>query len=123
MLTVNSVGDAPDFLINGSCDTGATIAGGAAECSLRAAIQEANATPEFDEIRFDIPGCPGGICVIDIVTAGGNFLPDLIAPVSIDGSTQPGNAGVCDTPIPDRPAYRVVLDNERDCTQMKIQVV
>jgi len=112
VLTVNSVADAPDLAIDGSCDTGATVAGGAAECTLRAAIQEANATPNFDEIRFDIPGCPGGICVIDIVTAGGNFLPDLTAPVSIDGSTQPGNAGVCATPIPDRPAYRVVLNGD-----------
>lgn len=112
VLTVNSVGDLPDLAANGSCDTGATVDGGAAECTLRAAIQEANVTPDFDEIRFDIPDCPGGICVIDIVTAGGGFLPDLTAPVSIDGSTQPGNAGVCSTPIPDRPTYRVVLDGD-----------
>jgi len=110
-FTVNSVADRPDLALDGICDAGGAR-GGIAECTLRAAIQEANFNPGSDTIEFDIPGCPGGICVIDIATAGDNFLPDIQSPVVIDGSTQPGNAEVCELDIPQRPPYRVVLDGD-----------
>lgn len=110
-FTVNSVADTPDLVQDGVCDVG-IVRGGVAECTLRAAIQEANFSPGSDVIEFDIPGCPGNVCVIDIETAGGNALPDIHSPVVIDGATQPGNAGVCTLDIPQRPAYRVVLDGD-----------
>ena len=68
---------------DGVCDTGGGI------CSLRAAIQEANANPAFDKITF----APG---VTQIVLT--NDLPQVIGRVFIDGST--GNAA----------APRVVVD-------------
>ncbi len=110
-FTVNSVGDASDLdaagTSDGLCDADA---GGAVECTLRAAIQEANATAALDTIEFDISGCPGDICVIELVST--NLLPDIVEPVVIDGSTQPGNASVCTLAIHDRPAYRIVLDGD-----------
>jgi hypothetical protein len=91
------------------------------ECTLRAAIQETNFNPGGDTIEFEIADCPGDICVIDIVTAGGNFLPDIQSPVVIDGSTQPGNADVCELDIPQRPPYRVVLDGDGQDIGMRLE--
>jgi CSLREA domain-containing protein len=54
------------------------------QCSLRAAIQEANARGGADEIGFDID--PGGRQTISPEKA----LPPIAEEVSIDGSTQPG---------------------------------
>jgi len=51
------------------------------DCSLRAAIQEANATPAADIISFAIPGAG----IPSITTPA---LPALTAPVTIDGTTQ-----------------------------------
>ncbi|MBL38739.1 MAG: hypothetical protein CMP07_10075 [Xanthomonadales bacterium] len=119
-FTVNSVADSPDLVLDGVCDAGATR-GGVTACTLRAAIQEANFNPGSDTIEFDIPGCPDDICVIDIVTAGGNFLPDIQSPVVIDGSTQPGNADVCELDIPQRSPYRVVLDGDGQDIGMRLE--
>lgn len=55
-IYVNSTGDAADASAgNGVCETGTTNAEGFPECTLRAAIQEANALSSANEIRFDIP--------------------------------------------------------------------
>ncbi len=81
---VNSVGDAPDTTPgDGNCNTGATIAGGAAECTLRAAIQEANGGGGAS-IKFNIPGA--GVQTIVPATQ----LPDVAVPVTVDALTQPG---------------------------------
>ena len=120
-FTVNSVADSPDLVPDGVCDVG-IVRGGGAECTLRAAIQEANANPGSDVIEFDIPGCPDDICVIDIVTAGGNSLPDIQSPVLIDGASQPGNEGVCARDIPNRPSYRVVLDGDGADIGMRLEL-
>src|SRR5690349_23351212 len=54
-LTVNNTSDATDLNPgDGLCDTNAATAG--SQCSLRAAIQEANATVGSDTINFNIPG-------------------------------------------------------------------
>ena len=116
-FTVNSTGDAADATIDGACDTGATIAGGAAECTLRAALAEANATVAADSIVFGIPSTDAnctvaGICTIHVTTAAPSGVLEAVAPVVIDGSTQPGNASVCTSAIPDRPSYRIVLDGD-----------
>ncbi|MEM7051125.1 MAG: IPTL-CTERM sorting domain-containing protein [Acidobacteriota bacterium] len=77
-FTVDSVGDAPDIVIDGVCAT----AGG--DCTLRAAILEANATPGADDIEFSIPGAG-----VQTITPGGQ-LPPLTEAVTVDGYTQPG---------------------------------
>ncbi len=54
-------------------------------CTLRAAIEEANQTPDdTDTIAFNIPG--GGVQTITPASA----LPTIAGPVIIDGYTQPG---------------------------------
>jgi CSLREA domain-containing protein len=78
-FTVNSTGDAPDSdTADGICDddTG--------NCTLRAAIEQANATPGTDTIAFNIPG--SGPHTIQPASA----LPTITDPVVIDGYTQPG---------------------------------
>jgi len=120
-FTVNSVADTADAMLDGVCGAGA-VREGPLECTLRAAIQEANFNPGIDTIEFEIPGCPDDICVIDVVTTGGNALPDIQSPVIIDGSTQPGNAEVCELDIAQRPPYRVVLDGDGEDIGMRLEL-
>ena len=80
-LTVNSTDDAPDAL--GGDGVCATSNG---NCTLRAAIQEANALPGLDTIAFAIGS---GAQTIVLTSA----LPTITDPVIIDGTTQPGYAG------------------------------
>ena len=78
---VNSTGDDVDLNSgDGICDTGNDLAGGVAECTLRAAIAESNASALVDTIHFNIPTTndPGydpttGIWEIAVPTA----LPDI----------------------------------------------
>lgn len=77
-LTVNSTTDPGD----GICD--------ANECTLREAINAANASPGLDDIKFNISG-PGPYTI----TLASN-LPEITSPVVIDGTTQPGFSG---TPV------------------------
>ena len=82
-FTVDSIGDGADSsTIDGVCDDGT------GKCTLRAAIMQANATAGADVIAFNIP--PGGPRTIQPLTA----LPAISEPVTIDGSTQPGFAGM-----------------------------
>ena len=82
-LVVNSVDDQPALDADEGCDTGDTVEG-APECTLRAAIEAANAVGA-GEITFDIPG--GGLPSIETTSA----LPPLTAPAAtIDGTTQDG---------------------------------
>ena len=51
---VNATGDAGDANVgDGACATGTTTPGGAPECTLRAALDEANNSAECDTLRFD----------------------------------------------------------------------
>ncbi|PAP79390.1 hypothetical protein B1759_13750 [Rubrivirga sp. SAORIC476] len=71
------------------------------DCSLREAIEVANADPTLDDIRFDVPG---GLAVLTL----NDVLPGIADPgVSIDGSTQPGAS--CDAGG-GVPGLQVVLD-------------
>lgn len=80
-FTVNNTGDAPDAAIgNRVCATSTGV------CTLRAAIQEANATLTADVIAFAIATGP------QTITLGGS-LPPITSPVLLDGTTQPGFAG------------------------------
>jgi len=72
---------------DGFCDVDTNTAG--LQCSLRAAIQEANARNGFDIINFDIPGA--GVHTISIPAA--LRLPHITERVNINGTTQPGYNG------------------------------
>ncbi|MDX1546046.1 MAG: T9SS type A sorting domain-containing protein [Rhodothermales bacterium] len=65
---------------DGLCKTAASV------CTLRAALQEANTDAALDSIHFAIPG--GGPHFINPQTP----LPPLVAPVVLDGTTEPGAA-------------------------------
>lgn len=108
-FTVNSTGQDADAVIDGACATGSLI-GEIPECTLRAALQEANqAGAGAVNIHFDIGGCPDELCVIQIDPLTDPPLPLITRPVAVDGSTQPGNANVCQADTADRPAYRIAL--------------
>ncbi len=79
---VNSTGDGSAEDPAQGCDTGDTVGeNDAPECTLRAAIEAANAAGG-GAITFDIAGTP--------VIAPGSALPRIETPVTIDGTTQPG---------------------------------
>ena len=78
-FTVTSLADTPDILIgDGNCDDGT------GNCTLRAAIQEANATAVKDNIVFDISGT--GVQSIQLNSS----LPAISEAVVVDATTQPG---------------------------------
>jgi len=84
--TVNSTGDAGDAdLKDGIASTGGLV-GGAPECTLRAAIQQANHTGGEHDIEFNIPGA--GVHTISPVAA----LPAITSAARILGYTQPGSS-------------------------------
>ena len=94
LVIVNSTGDAADAVPGDhGCDTGATKSGGDPECTLRAAIQEANASSEVDRIHFAIPatdpGHSAGVWTVGPVAD----LPAIAQPVTLDASSQTGYAG------------------------------
>jgi CSLREA domain-containing protein len=92
VVTVNSTGDAADAGPgNGVCSTGGLNSQGQPACTLRAAIQEANAHPVVSTIRFNIPTTEVGYSVspLAFTITPATSLPALTAPAVIDGSTQP----------------------------------
>jgi len=81
-FTVNSTDDLGDFNTgDGICQDGL------GNCTLRAAIEQANATPGTDNIEFDIPG-PGPHTFQPT-----SALPTITDPVIIDGTTEPDFVG------------------------------
>lgn len=81
-FTVNSTGDDGDVnLGDGVC---ATAVG---SCTLRAAIEQANATVSTDAITFGIPGTPPH------AIRPLSMLPVVLNPVLVDATTQPGYSG------------------------------
>jgi hypothetical protein len=86
-FTVNETGDFPDaFTTSNTCDT--DVFTGGDQCSLRAAIQQANATAGADLINFAIPGT--GVKTITVGSQGLGPLPPITEQVTIDGYTQAG---------------------------------
>ncbi|OQX00335.1 MAG: hypothetical protein BWK80_62080, partial [Desulfobacteraceae bacterium IS3] len=80
-LVVNTATDEDDAnLSDGRCDTDTSTSGD--QCSLRAAIQTANARTGDDVIIFNIPGTP----LIQVKKP----LPAITGKVTINGNTQPG---------------------------------
>ncbi|HEY3832966.1 MAG TPA: PKD domain-containing protein [Acidimicrobiia bacterium] len=98
-FVVNSVGDGADAAINGVCQTAT-----AGECTLRAALQEANAAAGPASISFAIPGT--GVHTITPAT----LLPTLTNAngITIDGFTQPGSSPNTD-PLVDNAVYAIEL--------------
>lgn len=83
-VIVNSAGDGADSdTTDALCSTGDTITGGAAECTLRAAIAQADATDGVSTIHFGISGSP----YITVATP----LPAVTKGLTIDGTTQSGH--------------------------------
>ncbi len=83
-FTINSTGDSNDLaLVGDQCDTGALV-GGQPECTLRAAIQQANFTAGADIIEFDIAGAAPHL--IEPATP----LPQITQDLTIDGFSQTG---------------------------------
>jgi CSLREA domain-containing protein len=81
-FNVNSTGDQADpNTADNLCDVDPGSVG--SQCTLRAAIQQANASPGSDSIGFDIPD-NGALRAISPQSQ----LPAITAPVSIDGYTQ-----------------------------------
>lgn len=87
-LVVNSTGDESDSdLGDDNCDI--DLGASDNQCTLRAAIEQANVRPGRDRIVFNIPG---EAYVIELASP----LPTLTDSLTIDGSSQPGS--VCPTP-------------------------
>ncbi len=90
-ILVNSTGDSADNNAgDGACDTGGTV-GADPECTLRAAIQEANALAGTDLIHFYIPTSDGNYQAspLRFRIPVSTFLTPITDPVVIDGTTQP----------------------------------
>jgi len=98
-IVVNSTRDLADLVPgNGVCDTGALNTQGATECTLRAAIEEANALAGADTIGFNIPTSELGYLAapLSYTIQPGSAFSALAEQVDIDGATQPDFPG---TPI------------------------
>ncbi len=90
-LTVNSTSDSGDSNPGDAvCDTGFNNSQGDPQCTLRAAIEEANAFAGADNITFSMPatesGHSGGVWTI----SPGSAYPTITEAVSIDATTQTG---------------------------------
>jgi CSLREA domain-containing protein len=102
-FTVNSTGDDGDRAPSGVCNTAPFPVGTEPECTLRAAIEEANSTTGTDTINFNIGG--SGVKTISLSTS----LPTITDPVTIDGYTEPG-AGENTLAVGDNADIRIRLD-------------
>jgi trimeric autotransporter adhesin len=103
IFTVNTRGDNNDAdTADGICDTSAALAG--KQCSMRAAIQQANVASDSDFIMFDIPGT--GVQRIQP-----HFqLPTISQPVTINGYSQPGASANTATDGTTNAVIRIDLD-------------
>ena len=98
-ITVDSTLDTPDDNIgDGICDDGV------GNCTLRAAIQEANANPDNSTILFDITGTPDftNNSQNGYTIAPQSALPNITEQVTINGYSQPGslaNTAIAPNPL------------------------
>jgi CSLREA domain-containing protein len=92
LLLVFLIGAAPTsaatFTVNSAADTDDGVCN-LSNCTLREAINAANANPGMDTIRFSIGSGAKTIALL-------SELPVIVDPVTLDGTTQPGYSG---TPI------------------------
>ncbi len=105
-FTVTLTSDLADANLDDSlCDADLRTRG--SQCTLRAAIQEANNTPGADTINFNIPGT--GVKTI----APASELPRITEAVTIDGYTQPGASRNTLTRGATNAALMIELNGER----------
>ncbi|MEL6983720.1 MAG: NosD domain-containing protein, partial [Actinomycetota bacterium] len=92
LVIVNSTGDGPDASVgDGACDTGGTNADGAPECTLRAAIEEANdASNPIDTIWFTVPATDSGHAAGVWTLSPASALPTIGDTTTINATTQSG---------------------------------
>ena len=106
---VNSTADAPDAsTASNTCDTDVFVSGD--QCTLRAAIQQANATIGADTINFSIPGT--GVKTIAVGATGLGALPTITEQLTIDGYTQAG-AHPHTKAVGNDAAPKIVLDGSK----------
>jgi CSLREA domain-containing protein len=86
LMIAPSVSAAATFTVNSSNDPGDGICD-AGECTLREAIEAANATAGTDTIAFNVLG------ITPITIQPTSQLPDITDAAVIDGTTQPGFSG------------------------------
>lgn len=92
-VTVNSTGNAGDAAAgDGVCATGGLNSAGQPACTLRAAIQEANASAAVDTVHFALPASEAGHHAGVWTISPASALPSVTAAVTIDGYTQAGAA-------------------------------
>jgi CSLREA domain-containing protein len=101
-ITVDSTGDAPDANVgNGVCDDGS------GNCTLRAAIEEANSEAGPQTISFNIAPLNGTVKTISPASS----LPDIDSEIHIDGFTQDDAVpNTADMPEPMNAEIRVMID-------------
>ncbi|MBI2078708.1 MAG: right-handed parallel beta-helix repeat-containing protein, partial [Euryarchaeota archaeon] len=81
VFLVDSTGDESDMTPgDGTCATAS------ATCTLRAAIESANLSPEIDSVRFDL--APGSV-----IQPASSALPTIMSDIEIDGTTMAGWTG------------------------------
>jgi CSLREA domain-containing protein len=104
-FTVNLSDDRADASPgNGTC----SVVNFGAFCTLRAAIQEANATPGADTINFNVNTTGDGVATI----SPDSPLPPITQTVTIDGYTQPGASPNTKT-VGDNAVLKVQLDGTK----------
>lgn len=87
VFTVNDVRDRSDLnvqaggTVDGACDA---LPESGLQCTLRAAIEEANGTPAADEVRFEF-AMAGGLMVLDQARGRANLPLHIRQPLSING--------------------------------------
>ena len=98
-----SMGTAATFIVDTTADASfsACIDASTNDCSLRGALNAANATPAVDEIVFNIPQSDPGFQAATQhwrISVGNTALPAISESVVIDGYTQPGALANTNTP-------------------------
>ena len=95
-MVVNSTGDASDASPgDGVCFTGGTNFDGDPECTLRAAIEEANALAGADKVDFNIPITEPGYTASPLAFTlnPASQYQAITGPVTLDATSQPGYIG------------------------------
>jgi hypothetical protein len=102
LCLLTHVAGAATFVVDTTSDTALTACTGApADCSLRGALVRANANADADVIAFALPATDGGYQPTTdhwLIGVGDVALPAILAPVLIDGYTQPGASANTLTP-------------------------
>ncbi len=103
LLILSTTCPAATFVVTSAADTGGSTCG--SSCTLRQAINAANATTAADTINFAITVPPRG----DIIIAPATSLPTITQPLTINGYSQSGTRQN-DDPVFSNAVLRIRLD-------------